>query len=543
LQLGTFFGSEKAKFAQSIDLAGSSSISLDGWKLIQCSQLLILNLSDCWNVYRNGVVGQIFLKDVAAWMHTVCMVMESNSSLTVLDLSRNKIGSAGAKQLASAVQDHPALRSLDITNTRLDQIDDDDDDEEFRRDTCLEGLVALCDVIKHHKVLTNLTFGGEYDYNEDTCDEIRGDPVTITCSMTEADFSNQHLLSSGMIILAAFIPKCHSLQTIDISANGEIDAIAAHHLGSSIKDHLWLSKITFAGDPLDDHLWPGSCRDRVDLNEKLEKKNGPISLVIDQTSCDFSDKYLGVYGAIIAAAFLPKMTGLASVNLLESNIGIEQAAMFNALIEESMPLCSTLCGLHPTNLIVCLDLSNSFLGVDGALLLANEIKNNRLCAIGSLDLHKCHLAPYEGFSRIDGDDNEIVRDWQIGERVVEGGIEGVVFLWEDNPEDFLGLQYEQGLDALGDAFEANDTLFEVDITGNEFSIAQADRFNQIMQRNNQLTTLCGLSHIGSELDLSDERVIMNGWALLLSAGIQSCLQLTRLDLSCNSINDNTVLYG
>jgi hypothetical protein len=110
-------------------------------------------------------------------------------------------------------------------------------------------------------------------------------------------------------------------------------------------------------------------------------------------------------------------------------------------------------------------------------------------------------------------------------------------VWDGNSDDFFGFQYDQGLAALGDAFEAHETLFEVNITGNEISAAQAERFNQIMQRNNQLTTLCGLSHTEQYLDWRCQS-LSAGCGVLLSAAIKSCLLLSRLDLSCNSIDDD-----
>ena len=53
-------------------------------------------------------------------------------------------------------------------------------------------------------------------------------------------------------------------------------------------------KVTFSGDT----YWEGGDR----------KDAPPVTLDTDMTEVDISNKHLGVSGAIMAAAFLPKMT-------------------------------------------------------------------------------------------------------------------------------------------------------------------------------------------------------------------------------------------
>merc|ERR1711988_1839463 len=91
------------------------------------------------------------------------------------------------------------------------------------------------------------------------------------------------------------------------------------------------------------------------------------------TEVDISNKHLGTSGAIMASAFLPKMTALRSLNILGNNIGKEQANSLILVLDASDTL-KTLCGFTGTE--AELDLSNRSLSASCAILVANEVKFN-----------------------------------------------------------------------------------------------------------------------------------------------------------------------
>ena len=53
--------------------------------------------------------------------------------------------------------------------------------------------------VKNNGAMKKLTISGDKSWSK---------PVTIETSMTEADFSGKYLMASGVIMLAAFLPKC-----------------------------------------------------------------------------------------------------------------------------------------------------------------------------------------------------------------------------------------------------------------------------------------------------------------------------------------------
>jgi hypothetical protein len=141
-----------------------------------------------------------------------------------------------------------------------------------------------------------------------------------------------------------------------------------------MKDMGSLSKLTWSGERYRD-----------------DKANGmidPPAVTLDtaMTEADFSNKHLGVSGAIILAAVLGCKTSrdsgvLACANLLGNSIGVEQAQVL-LKIKEAKPSLTTLCGL--TGDETELDLSGKNLTSGCAVLLAPEIEANG--ALASLDM-------------------------------------------------------------------------------------------------------------------------------------------------------------
>ena len=98
----------------------------------------------------------------------------------------------------------PALAQLLDSNTVLTELDVSDNwngagggtsSAEFTKELAV-GLSA-------NGALATITFGVEFDYGR------KDGKVTLSTSMTEADFSSKNLGPSGAVqIVAAFLPKC-----------------------------------------------------------------------------------------------------------------------------------------------------------------------------------------------------------------------------------------------------------------------------------------------------------------------------------------------
>jgi hypothetical protein len=113
--------------------------------------------------------------------------------------------------------------------------------------------------------LTKLIFGGDEWYNLDRDRWIAAEPATLEVGMTEADFSNKHVGATGAIIVAAWI---------------------------SHRDKGVILKFTFSGD----------------LHGLRRHDSKPVTMETSMAEAYFGGKGLGLSGAIMVAAFLPKCT-------------------------------------------------------------------------------------------------------------------------------------------------------------------------------------------------------------------------------------------
>ena len=120
-----------------------------------------------------------------------------------------------------------------------------------------------------------------------------------------------------------------------------------------------LSKLIFGGD-------------RTYRNESTgwnDVPYEPATLEVGMTEADLSNKGLGVGGAIIFGTWIShKYNGaLVSANLLNNDIGAEQAQNLVAILKEHASLKS-LCGNKGDETV--LDMSGKNIGADGADMLA-----------------------------------------------------------------------------------------------------------------------------------------------------------------------------
>jgi hypothetical protein len=180
---------------------------------------------------------------------------------------------SGVIAIANAIPDMGALACLDIskcslTRGTLKAMPSQgytrsywgSKDEHYELDTA--GVIALADTIKDMGAMTTLIFGGDKydDYSSGRKKEVTPEPATLEVGMSEADFSNKNLGVGGAIIISSWL---------------------AH------KDNGAISQFTFSGDRSD---------------------SKPITMETTMTVADFGGKGLGISGAIMLSAFLPKCT-------------------------------------------------------------------------------------------------------------------------------------------------------------------------------------------------------------------------------------------
>jgi hypothetical protein len=174
-----------------------------------------------------------------------------------------------------------------------------------------------------HMGLTKITFGRQ---------------VTLEFSATEADFSRKSLGPSEASILAALLPKCESLASLNLQHN---------RIGELALPEGW----TVAGDEDGQEFYLGPNGDEEYVMPLDSKPDGAIALV----------------------NAIKNHGGLSIVNLLSNNIRPRQARELIKLMESKDKLI-TLCGFSREE--TKLDLDNANLGSGCAMLIANEIEQN-----------------------------------------------------------------------------------------------------------------------------------------------------------------------
>jgi hypothetical protein len=109
----------------------------------------------------------------------------------------------------------------------------------------------------------------------------------------------------------------------------------------------------------------------------------PATLEVDMVEADFSNKNLGVGGAIIISAWLTRkdVRGISSVNLLQNGIAIDQAKALASILKEH-PTLKSLCGNEGNE--TELDMSGKEMDTGAAIMLAAEIVGNQ--ALSYLDI-------------------------------------------------------------------------------------------------------------------------------------------------------------
>jgi hypothetical protein len=166
----------------------------------------------------------------------------------------NRIGKEYLSTLQEIMRSKPNLISLcgiadDAAEADLSGLKMDSDD-----------AIILAAELSDKRALSKLIFGGPR-YRDAGGDWVTPEPATLKLGMTELDLSNKGLQVADAIIVAAWI---------------------------SHKDKGTISKFVFSGDD----------------NDMAKSVTMDTSMV----EADFGGKCLGVSGAIMVAAFLPKCT-------------------------------------------------------------------------------------------------------------------------------------------------------------------------------------------------------------------------------------------
>jgi hypothetical protein len=115
-------------------------------------------------------------------------------ALLVLSLKDNSLCSAGAKVLGEGLKGNQSITELDLSGNHMGK-----ESHATWAKSDMSGVIALADAIGDMRAMLKFTCSGDYSDSK---------PVTMTTTMTEADFSGKVLGVSGSMMVAALLPKC-----------------------------------------------------------------------------------------------------------------------------------------------------------------------------------------------------------------------------------------------------------------------------------------------------------------------------------------------
>ena len=362
---------------------------------------------------------------------------------------------------------------------------------------------------------------------------------------TTLDASGKKLGVDGALILASKIFANGTLTKLNMSANNLLHRIAGKALANALAANTVLLELDLSGN--------------YD-NSYGANKDGP----------GFAEEFaigLGANGA------------LASVNILNNNIGAEQAQKLVAILNEH-PTLKSLCGNKGDE--TELDMSGKKMGADGAMMLAPEIvANGALTSLNISDNSIGELVPVKGWK---SKDNDGMAPW-IGpdgqEKTEDPSKEpaGAIALAEAIRNNGALVKLTMGDNklngaeagkALSNAISANTVLKELDLSSpiteyrritsdaefakafrdglltnralafvnilsNDIGAVQANELIKIMESKDNLKTLCDLSGDETELDLS-KKGLTTGCAVLVAHEVQNNRTLVKFDISGNVLN-------
>jgi hypothetical protein len=228
---------------------------------------------------------------------------------------------------------------------------------------------------------------------------------------------------------------------------------------------------------------------------------------------------LDMSGVIALANALPAMGVLSVTNVMGNRIGMEQLAKLQEIMR-SKPNLVTLCGIADDATEA--DLSGIRMDADDAAILASELPDKG--ALLSLNLSNCKLVSES--SNVD-----VPTDLKAGELIEhEGKMRPISARWGSG----YRVHILDGAIAVADAISDMRALSSANLLQNSISVEQAQELVEIMRTKENLTTLCGLSGEETELNFSN-RYLGGGDVVLIANNIKDNEAMTSLNLASNCL--------
>eukprot|EP00935_MAST-01C_sp_MAST-1C-sp1_P001408 g1408.t1 len=504
--------------------------------------------------------------------------IKNNGALTSLNMSKNKmLTKAAGKALGDMLKANSVLKELDVSSNYNYYATDG------------AGFVwSIADGIKNNGALTSLDISnnniGELVFVEDGWTrDTSGDYKSWMYKNTDGREQKEEPPTEpkGAIALASAISTNGALVKLSIRDNQLLNREAGKIISDMLKENNALKELDVS-----DNNYNRGATDGPGFAQELAiglGANGALTSL--NVSNNLRRQCIGltrgaandtddVTGVIALADAIKNNGAIVSVNILNTNIGAEQAQSLAVILKEHATLKS-LCGNKGDE--TELDMSGKNVGADGAIMLAPEIVANG--AITGLNIShnkltrgKLKTDTYETSRKFQLNSH---RDWSyetcmsgviavadliktnraltslnistnnIGELVLPEG-------WNKETDDWgnfthyqhTGGQRQQeppegampeGAIVLADAISTNGAMVSVNILDNNIGTEQAQKLVAVLKEHPTLKSLCGNKGDETELDMSGKNMGADG-AIMLAPEIVANEALTSLNLVRNNLH-------
>jgi Ran GTPase-activating protein (RanGAP) involved in mRNA processing and transport len=415
------------------------------------------------DVSDNDMFGKADKTGITAWAD----VLKVNSSLTQLNLAKNKLTAKDTMIIAPAISANGALEKLNLSDNSISGV------------TGEPGVHALADMLRKNSTLKELNVSkNELDAE---CAQILSPAISAHGALETLNISHNSIFANGQSLevraeaataLAEALKANSTITNFNISSN-YMRAEQAQIIAPAIGANGALSKLIFGGDPY------------YKQGERVTPE--PATLEVDMTEADVSNKNLGAGGAIIVGTWISQKDNgaLASLNISKNKmLGAEAGKAFAAALAANTVLTELdLSGQPETGELdaapnIDVAFAKEFavgLGANGALVTVN-ISKNMIRAAGAKHLSEA-IKEHKTLTSLDVSSNEIgaysknndgCSPWipsPEGPAAIADGIKnnGALekLLMANN-----GILNKESGKALADALKVNSVLKELDVSSN-----------------------------------------------------------------------------
>ena len=391
--------------------------------------------------------------------------LKTNTTVTRLHLSHNKIDAAAAASLANALLTNTTLTVLVLSRNKLGA----------------EGVAALANALQTNKTLTKLSL---FKNNLDAAAAAAlANALQTNTSLTVLDLTENNLGAEGVAALANALQTNTTLSELDLSRNN-LGAEGVAALANALQTNTTLTVLNL---PVNNF-----GADGVAALANALQTNTTLAML------DLSDNNLGAEGVAALANALQTKTNLPVLHLRGNNLGADGvAALANAL--------------QTNTTLRMLDLSDNNFGAEGVAALANALQTNK--TLTKLSLFKNNLGAEGAAALANALQTNTALD-MLGLSHNNLGADGVAALanvlqtnttltWLYLSHNNLGAE---GAAALANALQTNTTLSELDLSHNNLDADGVAALANALETN---TTLIFLHLRGNNLGADGVAALAN----------------------------------